>query len=199
MKLLFGSSFVENAHVSKSFLYQTTADIFFQLILAFYSWGCLLSPPQQRRLKTENAKQKFSEKSWAASVPIPTFMFLWAYIFPRSVCLFSCRKFGGPILGKYIDRSPTHECGNWDWGLFWGYINRNFFAVLSSEGSMKNPPNSDLRGPIMMFPVSFNWHGEWRFFYILKFWSIRIQTLNYCCKKNWRVRLKLKNLMWAMW
>ncbi len=37
-----------------------------------------------------------------ASVPIPTFMFLWAiYIFSGSVCLFWCRKIGGPIVGIY--------------------------------------------------------------------------------------------------
>jgi hypothetical protein len=43
-------------------------------------------------------------------------MCLWAiYIFPRFVCLFCCRKICGPILGKYLNRSQTHECGNWDW------------------------------------------------------------------------------------
>jgi hypothetical protein len=36
--------------------------------------------------------------------------------------------------GENIDRSQTHECGNWDF-LFWEYITRNFFAVhiLSSS------------------------------------------------------------------
>jgi len=38
------------------------------------------------------------------------------YIFPRSVCLFSCRKICGPILGIYtLNRSKPHECVNWDW------------------------------------------------------------------------------------
>jgi hypothetical protein len=36
-------------------------------------------------------------------------------IFPRSICLFCCRKIYGPILGIYcINRSHTNECGNWD-------------------------------------------------------------------------------------
>ncbi len=60
-------------------------------------------------------------------------MFLWAvYIFPGSVCLFCCRKKGGPNLGIYRSLTDT-----WMWKLglrpaqllFWEYINRNFFAV----------------------------------------------------------------------
>ncbi len=35
-------------------------------------------------------------------------------VFPGSVCLFFCREICGLILG--INRSQTHECGNWDWG-----------------------------------------------------------------------------------
>ncbi len=37
-------------------------------------------------------------------------------IFPGSVCLFCCREICGPILWEHINRSQTHECGNWDWG-----------------------------------------------------------------------------------
>jgi hypothetical protein len=36
------------------------------------------------------------------------------YIFPRSICLFCCRKFVVDRSWKYINRSQTHECGNWD-------------------------------------------------------------------------------------
>jgi hypothetical protein len=64
-------------------------------------------------------RNKYSQKrNYAATVLlIPTFMFLWAiYIFPWSVCLFCCRKIEGPRTWEYIDRSQTHECGNWDWG-----------------------------------------------------------------------------------
>jgi len=78
-------------------------------------------------------RNQYSQKrNCVASVPIPTFMFLWAiYIFLRLVCLFCCRKIGGQP-GEYIKRSEIHECENWDWAaqfLFWEYINRNFFAV----------------------------------------------------------------------
>ncbi len=50
------------------------------------------------------------------SVPIFTFMRLWAiYIFPRSVCLFCWRKYVDRSW-DYINRSQTHECWNWGWG-----------------------------------------------------------------------------------
>ncbi len=35
-------------------------------------------------------------------------------IFPPLVCLFCCRKIGGPMVE--VDRSQTYECGNRDWG-----------------------------------------------------------------------------------
>ncbi len=44
-----------------------------------------------------------------------TFMCLWQiYIFPQSVCLFCCWKYVD-WSREYINRSQTHECGNWDW------------------------------------------------------------------------------------
>ena len=49
------------------------------------------------------------KRDGAASVPISTFMYLWAiYIFPRQVRLFCCSKIGGPIVGD----------GNSKWKLF---------------------------------------------------------------------------------
>ncbi len=43
-------------------------------------------------------------------------MCLWEIlIFPRSFCLFCCRKYVDRSW-EYINRSQTHECGNWDWG-----------------------------------------------------------------------------------
>jgi hypothetical protein len=37
------------------------------------------------------------------------------YIFPQSICLFCCRK-SVDQSWEYVNRSQTHECGNWDWG-----------------------------------------------------------------------------------
>ncbi len=50
------------------------------------------------------------------------------YIFPGSVHIFSCsRRIDRPInCGNiHVNRSQTHECGNWDCGraiLFWEYL-----------------------------------------------------------------------------
>ncbi len=44
------------------------------------------------------------------------FLELFIYVFPWSVCLFCCRKIGGPNVVIYtVDRSQTHEWGNLDW------------------------------------------------------------------------------------
>ena len=56
------------------------------------------------------------ERNIGVSVLIATFMSLWAnYIFPRWVCLFCWRKYVDRSW-EYINRSQTHECGNWGWG-----------------------------------------------------------------------------------
>jgi hypothetical protein len=78
-------------------------------IVRLYSMHCKDTIP-----KIQN--KYFPEKKLRVSVPISTFICLWAiYIFPQLVCLFCCRKICGPILGIY-NRSQTLECGNWDWG-----------------------------------------------------------------------------------
>jgi hypothetical protein len=69
-----------------------------------------------QRTNTENSKQIFPENQLHSHSPISTFMCLWAiYIFPRSICLFCCRKYVDRSW-EYLNRSQTRECGNCDRG-----------------------------------------------------------------------------------
>ncbi len=92
-----------------------------------------------QRHNTDNSKQIFPEKKLCyQSQILHSYMFLWAiYIFPQSVCLFCCRKIGGPILEIYaVDRSQTHECRNWDWGRAIPFLGIHKSKFLCSAGSL---------------------------------------------------------------
>ncbi len=77
----------------------------------------------------------------AASAPISTFMCLWAiYIVPGSVYSTYCLQQNREYIKEYINRSRTHECGNWDWdpnipflGIFVSKFRYFVFAVLSAK------------------------------------------------------------------
>ncbi len=80
--------------------------------------------PPGRALSLMHCKDKmpkilnnYSQKrNIGVSVPISTFMCLWAnYIYPRWVCLFCWRKYVDRSW-EYMNRSQTQECGNWGWG-----------------------------------------------------------------------------------
>ncbi len=75
-------------------------------------------------LRTHTAKTKYRnfetniprKGNLGVSVTISTLMRLWViYIFPWSVCLFCWRKYVDRSW-DFINRSQTHECGNWGWG-----------------------------------------------------------------------------------
>jgi hypothetical protein len=78
------------------------------------SWRCANLHCQDKIPKFRNTYSK--KRNIGVLVPISTFMRLWAiYIFLRSVTLFFWRKYVDRSW-KYINRSQTHECWNWDWG-----------------------------------------------------------------------------------
>ncbi len=111
-----------NGHPKKNTV-KKTIPIFTHLssYLAIGTWAfstvlLLSSKFTLQRQNAENLKQIFPEKEYRGLSPISTFMCLWAnYIFQRWVCLFCWRKYVD-WSWEYINRSKTHECGNWGWG-----------------------------------------------------------------------------------
>ncbi len=90
--------------------------------------ACLTAKKQYRKFETNISRKEIARPH--PQFPHSCVCERFIYVFPRSVCLFCCKKICGPILG-YINRSYTHA-GNWDWGrefLFWEYINGIFVAV----------------------------------------------------------------------
>jgi hypothetical protein len=66
-----------------------------------------------QRTNTKNLKQYSQKRNCFSTVPCSTFMCLWAiYIFPRWISPLCCRKYVY-WSWEYINRSQTHECGNW--------------------------------------------------------------------------------------
>ncbi len=71
-----------------------------------------------QRQNAENLKQIFPEKEYRGLSPnfhIHVSVSELQYIFQRWVCLFCWRKYVDRSW-EYINRSQTHECGNWGWG-----------------------------------------------------------------------------------
>jgi hypothetical protein len=72
--------------------------------------------PTLQRQNAENLKQIFPEKEYRDLSPnFSIHVSVSELYIPRWVCLFGWRKYVD-WSWEYINRSKTHECGNWGWG-----------------------------------------------------------------------------------
>jgi hypothetical protein len=83
------------------------------------------------------ALQRFmcsQKRTCAASVPISTFVYLWAiYILPRSVQIFHCSRIGRPIPQRHMNV----EVGLWPRNSFSGNICFEFSVLCVCSGGQK--------------------------------------------------------------
>ncbi len=71
-----------------------------------------------QRHNNKNSKQIFPEKEFQGLSPNFHIHVSASdlYVFPGSVCLYSAAGNYVALSWEPINRSQTHECGNWDWG-----------------------------------------------------------------------------------
>ncbi len=132
MILLFSKHLENSALVILPFTKYATLLLSDLSIIGFLHWEKFSVATGPSRVQCTSKKIPFMYSfsgNCAASVPISTFMCLWAtYVFPGSVHIFPAAE-EADRLWEYINHSQTHECGNWDCGLaipFLGIFVSNF-------------------------------------------------------------------------